>query len=476
MADLPHVAVIGGGITGLATAWYLQSAGHAPVRVTVVEADTRVGGKIRTSELGGVPVEAGPDTFLARVPWAVDLCRELGLEDELVTPSSANAYVWCRGRLRPLPGATVLGVPTELQPLLKSGILSPAGTARAALDLVLPRRDFGPDPSVADVIAGRLGREVLELLVEPLVGGINAGTADNLSLRSAARQLSVAAARSRSLVLGLRRDRKAMGAPKGPVFQSIAGGMERLVERLRESLGDADVRAGTRVETIVADGASWRLRCAPAFDIVADAVVVTVPAFAAAPILRESSPDAAAELEAIGYASVVTATLGYEPLAVPRDLDGSGFLVPRAEGSLLTACTWSTTKWPALGASGLVMLRPSAGRFGDDRAMELDDDELVARLHDELREMLGLTAPPVTSLVARWPNALPQYEPGHEARVDRIQSALAAAPGLFVAGAAYGGLGIASCIQQAEHTAGRVTARLRHHPRPRTGDTSLPQG
>ncbi|MDQ6910399.1 MAG: protoporphyrinogen oxidase, partial [Actinomycetota bacterium] len=203
-----------------------------------------------------------------------------------------------------------------------------------------------------------------------------------------------------------------------------------------------------------------RVRCAPGPDVVADAVVVTVPSFAAADVLRESCPDAASELDAIRYASVVTATLGYEPSAVQRDLDGSGFLVPRAEGKLLTACTWSTTKWPALGASGLVMLRPSAGRFGDERAMQLDDSELMRRLHEELAETLGLAAPPVASIVNRWPRAFPQYEPGHDERVGRIEATLAALPGVLVAGAPYRGLGIASCIQQAEQAAGRVAAIL----------------
>lgn len=462
------MAVLGGGITGLATAWYLQAAGHAPTRVTIVEGDERLGGKIRTAELAGVPVEAGPDTFLARVPWAVDLCRELGVQDDMVTPATGKAYLWCRGRLRPLPSGLVLGVPTELRPLLRSGILSPGGAARAALDVVLPRRRLGPDPSVADVISGRMGREALELLVEPLIGGIHAGQADNLSLRSAARQLSVAASRHRSLVLGLRREKRTTPGSTGPVFQSVSGGLERLVDCLREALVDTEVRVGTQAQTIAAEASGgWRVRCAPGPDVVADAVVITVPSFAAATVLRESCAGAATELDAIRYASVVTATLGYETRAVPRDLDGSGFLVPRGESKLMTACTWSTSKWPALSASGLVMLRPSAGRFGDDRAMQLDDDELVKRLHEELVETVGVTAPPVVSLVSRWPRAFPQYEPGHEERVSRIETSLAALPGVLVAGAPYRGLGIASCIQQAELAAGRVAAILRsHRPRP----------
>jgi oxygen-dependent protoporphyrinogen oxidase len=202
--------------------------------------------------------------------------------------------------------------------------------------------------------------------------------------------------------------------------------------------------------------------------VVADAVVLTVPAFAAAPLLAVIAPEAAAEAARIRYASVVTATLAYRPDDAARPLDGSGFLVPRTAGRLTTACTFSTSKWPELGRSGMVLLRASAGRQGDERALDLDDDALVARLHDELAATLGLTGAPVAQRVDRWVRAFPQYEPGHEERVGRIEAALAPLRGLFVAGAAYRGLGIAACVQQAEATAGRVMAHLSHHPvRPR---------
>jgi oxygen-dependent protoporphyrinogen oxidase len=320
---------------------------------------------------------------------------------------------------------------------------------------------------VADVVGARLGSEVLERLVEPLVGGINAGTAEHLSLRSAARPLSDAAKSHRSLVLGLRRQR-ASAAPAGPttapVFLGVVGGMERIVERLRSSLDDVDVRLGTAVRSIAPEGDGWRVACEPGPDVDTDAVVLTVPAFAAAPILAEVAPDAARELEEIRYASVAVTTLGYRPAALDRPLDGSGVLVPRSEGHLMTACTWSTTKWPALKESGLVLLRASAGRHGDERALDLDDDTLVARLHDELRTVVDVTEAPEVSRVDRWPRSFPQYEPGHESRVNRIEAALVGTPGLAVAGAAYRGLGIAACVQQAEIAAGRVMNQLAHHP------------
>ena len=453
MPDPARVAVVGGGITGLAAGHYLRQAGAA---VTLLEARDRLGGKIKTLELDGVPVEAGPDTFLARVPFAVDLCRELGLGDELVAPATGKAWLWIGDRLRPLPERHVLGVPTALVPLVRSGVLSPAGTARAALDLVLPRSSYGADPSVADVVGRRMGREVVERLVDPLVGGINAGRADSLSLAATARPLAEGAARARSLALGLRR---APAGPGGPVFLGLAGGLQRLSDRLGRDLDDA--RLGTAVRTIAGSGGGYRLECDPGPDLDVDAVVLTVPSFAAAGMVATLSPTAAEHLAAIRHASVVTATLAYQPSALPRPLDGSGMLVPRVEGRLLTACTWSTTKWPALAATGQVLLRASAGRDGDDRAMELDDDEVVRRLHQELTEALHLEQEPVTWLVSRWPRGFPQYHVGHRARVDAIDAALGSdAPNVVVAGAAYRGLGIAACVEQAREAARRITAAL----------------
>ncbi|HEX2042976.1 MAG TPA: protoporphyrinogen oxidase [Acidimicrobiales bacterium] len=458
--DRRHVAVLGGGITGLATAWYLSAAaGPAPPRVTLLEASGRLGGKIRTEELAGLPVEAGPDTFLGRVPWARDLCRELGMEDELVSPATSKAWIWRAGRLRPLPPGTVLGVPVSPRALLAGPHLSAAGAARAALDLVLPKRPLPPDPSVADVVEGRMGREVVDRLVDPLVGGIHAGHADRLSARSAAAPLADAAHRHRSLILGLRSGRKsAPNEGEGPMFLGVSGGLGRLVERLASALDGTEVRLGTAAGPLAAGtGGRWLVRCEPGPPVEADVVVLTLPAGPAAAALAPVAPSAARQLERIRYASVVVATMGYRPAAVPSALDGSGFLVPRTEGRLITACTWSTSKWPELARSGLVLLRASAGRDGDDRALGMDDDELVRALHEELVAMVAIHELPVTSRVDRWPASFPQYERGHDDRVRTIDAALAAeAPGVVVAGAAYRGLGIAACVQQARTAAERA--------------------
>ena len=435
MAD--GVAVVGGGVTGLATAWFLrQTAPDLPV--TLYEASDRLGGKIRTASLAGVPVEDGPDTFLARVPWAVELCRRLDLGDDLVEPATGRAYVWTRGALRPLPTGTVLGVPARIAPLARSGIVSPAGLARAAADLVLPRTDLGDDPSVAAVVSGRFGREVTERLVEPLIGGIHAGRADRLSLTAVAPRVAGAAKANRSLLLGLRRLPPSTG---GPVFLGLRGGLGRLIDRLAERLDGVDVRLGTAVPSLD--------------DLGARAVVCTVPAPAAARLLPEPL---AAELDAIAHASVVTVTLAYPEAALARPLDGSGFLVPRVDGRLMTACTWTSTKWPGSKPEGLVLLRPSAGRIGDERALDLDGATLVDRLHAELVEALGLRERPVEGRVTRWRSAFPQYDVGHQGRVARIEDALP--PGVILAGAPYRGVGVAACIRDAELAAAKAVAAV----------------
>lgn len=459
--------VVGGGITGLAVAWYLRSgAGAPPPAVTVLEESPRLGGKITTGEIGGVPVENGPDTFLARVPWAADLCRSVGLGDDLVAPATSKAYIWVDGEMKRIPRQQVLGVPTSLWALRRSGIVSGAGLTRASLDLVRPRRTRALDPSVAEVVGERFGPELVDRMVDPLIGGINAGRADELSLESTAAPVAAAARRHRSLMLGLRKDRRSSPPPDGPLFLGVAGGMQRLVEALDLHLREAgvDMRLNSPAGVIEAAGhGRWRVPVDGGPEALADVVVVSAPAFAAAPLLKLAAPSAAGVIEGIQYASVVVATLAYKPPATPSYLDGSGFLVPRTEGRLTTACTWTTSKWPELRRGGHILVRCSAGRAGDDSPLDLDDDQLVARFHAEMTEAIGVEERPLTSTVTRWPQSFPQYEMGHEARVSGAQVALQSSPGIFLAGAAYRGLGIAACIHQAEQCAGQVLTHLSHH-------------
>ncbi|MGI8683813.1 MAG: protoporphyrinogen oxidase [Acidimicrobiales bacterium] len=458
-----RVAVVGGGITGLSAAWELLGAG---AEVTVLEAGDRLGGRIVTDDVAGRPVDLGPDAFLARVPHAVDLCRELGLSDELVHPAAEGASIWSGGRMRALPTGLVLGAPTgvgDLAALVRAGLLSPAGAARAAVDLVWPATRFGPDPSVGDIVAGRLGPAVHRGVVDPLVGGIHAGSSDLLSARAAAPQLADAA-RSRSLMRGLRDlraapagnrraatdgPRRAGGGRAGgaagpaPLFASLGGGLGRLVDVLASQLraGGATLTTCATVGEVPVDGF--------------DAVILATPAPVTATLVASASPDAARDLRAVDYASVALVVLVYPETACGRPPAGTGFLVPATEGRLLTACSFASAKWPHWAGPGDVVLRASAGRWGDERALAMDDDELTGRLHEELAAAVGLVAPPRLARVTRWERAFPQYRPGHLDRVARVEAALARdLPGVTPAGAAYRGVGIAACVAQ-----GRAAAR-----------------
>jgi oxygen-dependent protoporphyrinogen oxidase len=460
------LAVVGGGISGLAAAWEGRRRGAS---VVVLEAGPRAGGKLQTSPLGGVEVDESADAFLARVPEAVDLCTELGIDTDLVSPGTGSAYLWLDGALRRLPAEQLLGVPTDVDALAGTGLLSAAGLERARQDLRLPddrpagdTDGQGKDESVGDLVRRRLGDEVLDRLVAPLVGSVYAGDCDRMSLQVTAPQLATARDLDRSdpsLVRAAAAIRaQAVGTGRA-VFLAPRGGVGRLADALAEALGD-DVRTGTTVTGLAPDGTRWRVGAGgtdgtDAGDVVADAVVLATPAFVSAPLLAPVAPDPAAFLAGIDHASV--ALLG---LAVPRDgidhpMDGSGFLVPRSAGLVLTACSWATTKWPHLDVDpSVALLRASAGHDGDDRGLTLPDHELVAAMLADLRTTMGLRAEPVDVRITRWPQSFPQPRPGHLAAVAAAGTALAAvSPRLAITGAWARGVGIPACIRGARAAA-----------------------
>ena len=445
----PGVTVVGAGIAGLAAARALAQAG---ADVVVVEANERAGGKLETIELDGVPVDTGPDSFLARVPHAVALCKELGLGDELVSPAASTAGLWIGGRLQPLPEGLVLGVPASLSSLTRSSILSPVGVARAALEPLLPRTRWTDDIGVGDLVRRRFGRQVHERLVDPLLGGINAGRSEELSIKVGAAQLAGVAERSRSLLLGLRAQRAATASaavpgPPAPVFHSLRGGVATLVEALVADLKERGVviKLGAAVDRLS--------------DLDTERVVVAVPASAAASLLGERSPAVATLASGIGTSSVVLTTFVYDEADFCPPSGWSGFLVPRIEGRLMTACSYGSNKWPHWAADGRTVLRVSAGRVGDDRAMAMDDSALVDALRRELTECLGVTAEPVLTRVRRWDEGFPQLRPGHLRLMSQVREALAVdAPSIAVAGAWTGGVGIPTCIASGQAAAAAVLA------------------
>lgn len=442
--------VVGGGISGLAAAQRLAERGLA---VTVVEADDVLGGKLRTGEVGGIRVELGADAFLTSEPEAVELARSVGLDDDLAGPSVLGASIWWDRALRPLPPGNVLGVPTRLGPLFRGGLLSRRGAARVTLDLVLPRRADPDRSTVAGYVRGRLGPEVVERLVDPLLAGVHAGDVERLGLVAATPLIADAARRDRSLVRGLRSvlaDRDP--TPQRPVFQTVRGGLSRLIERLAAT-ERVDVRTSTRVLGIRRDG-GWYVAAVDGpvgqMDIGADVVVLAVPAYAAAELLGDIAPDAVDPLREIPYVSVALVTLVLP--AGTRLPPGSGMLVPSAAGHLVKAATWMSQKWGHIG-DGRVVVRASVGRRGDRRHGDLDDDALTRAVCAELRDLARIDVDPEATAVTRWDRALPQYELGHRARVRRIDEAVGAAPAFAVAGAAYRGLGIPACVRDGQRAA-----------------------
>lgn len=460
MSSEPHIVVIGGGITGLVAARsLLRGEGPERPRVTVLEAEKRVGGKIRSVSIAGQTTDVGAEGLLARVPSAVELCRELGLEDELLAPVQTTISVWTRGRLRELPGGILSGLPDGIRPVLRSGILSPAGIARAALDLVLPATPANGDRAVGELVRGRLGHQALERLVDPLLGTIYASDCDHLSMRATAPQLDALAREHRSLIRGLRAARPVTQA--GPVFVTLPGGLERIVTRLRDELRDAEIRCGSSVTLVThAENGRYRVEVPGSEPLLADGVIVAAPAYEASRILRELSPGAASELHGIGYASIGVITLVYPADAAALPLRGSGFLVPQTEGRLLDACTLSSVKWPHFAGTGEVLVRCAVGRTDAASVLALEDHTLVARVAGELREAIGLRGPPIASRVTRWERALPRYEPGHIDRVARIEDELPGLPGVALAGSAYRGIGVPQCITQGKSAAERVLAAI----------------
>ncbi len=493
-----RAVVVGGGISGLSAAFDLRRAGWA---VTVLEAGDRWGGKILTSPVGDRPVDAGPDTFLARAEAGRRLCADLGLDAELTSPvAPVPAYVVAGGTLHPLPTGSMLGVPTDLDELAASGLVSADGVAAAARDLELPATPLdGGDISVGALCRARLGDEVTDRLIDPLLGGINASDIDRLSLTAGAPLLAAAVGRSPSLIEGLRALRPTAGPTLGtaeaePVFFGLPGGIARIIDALVEALldpdpasrpgpesgstvgagtgatgnsGDSGVAGGSGTSTGGSRGwgpvADLRLR-APLATLddagPADAVIVATPADAAAKLLAPVSPTAADELASIEYASVAQVTVELPLSALDRELDASGILFPRVDGTMITASTWFSTKWAHYRRPGTVLIRLTSGRFGDDRPAVLTDEQLAATLLDELCSVVPIDGEPTATRVHRWQRAFPQYTPGHGARVDRIEAALAAdAPHVQVVGAAYRGIGIPACIDGGRRAAASAVAR-----------------
>lgn len=430
-------AVIGGGIAGITAALELSKAGD---RVHLFEKGPRFGGKIGETVVDGIVIPTGPDNFLARRAEVFDLAAELGLEDNMISPSAGSARIYRDGRLHPLP-PNVLGVPATTA-LAGTGLISEHGATRAAEDLTAPDDRTFRDESVGSLIRRRLGDEVLEYLVDPLLGGINAGDSDRLSLESGTPQLAQLRMLSPSLTTAAEMTLADRPPNPGPVFSSIDGGMARLVDRAMARLSDLGVKIHTETEaTIDRESGEWSVASKPF-----DSVVVATPAFTAADLVRGFAPALSGELRGIEYSSVAVTIFVLPPNTLSIDRSISGVLVPRACGFNVTAISFASHKWPAMAGDERQILRVSVGRRTDSRWRMLSDEELTELVRAEASEILGQVVPHGPTSVALWPESLPQYDVDHADRIARIERATEQFEGLSFVGAWQQGLGLPACV------------------------------
>jgi oxygen-dependent protoporphyrinogen oxidase len=486
MRTSPHVVIVGGGIAGLAAAFFLKDE---PARVTVLEGSPRLGGKLSASDVAGVAMDEGAEALLARRPEGIELITAVGLGDDLVPAGVTSSAIYTRGAMRSLPRRQFLGVPADLDELAATGVISADGVARARDESSRPAGTR--DMSVTEYIGSRLGAEIVDRLVDPLLGGVYAGRSEDLSFQATLAPLAAAARRHATLTeaaasllpppppapaaadnsnkppAGAAAPSDGTSGKPAPVFVSLTTGIGALPETVAKASG-ADVRTNAMVRELKRTQTGWRLTIGSAADpeyLDADAVIIATPAAPAARLLKDTASDAAARLAEIPYASMAIVTLAFRADALFQQQSPaqqrSGYLVPAVDGRAVKAATFSTIKWPHLAAQAPVhVVRCSVGRSGDVAALQRDDEDLAALAAAELGDAIGITAKSVAQRVTRWGGGLPQYNVGHLDRVAGIRAAVARQPGLAVAGAAYDGVGIPACIATAKSAVGQVTAYL----------------
>jgi oxygen-dependent protoporphyrinogen oxidase len=458
-----RVVVVGGGLSGLSAAHAVvrdaNREGRA-VRLVVLEASQRLGGNVLTERKDGFVIEAGPDSFVVTRPHALKLCEELGLGQRLIEtrPENRRVYVARRGRLVPMPEGLVLGVPTRIRPFLRSPLLSMRGKLRALREPARSRVGAeGGDVSIGDFLEQRFGKEMVDVVLEPLLGGIYAGDAYRLSLRSTFPEWFSLSGRGVSLLRAARAQRKAKpngAAPSSP-FRSLVSGMGELVDALADRVGRGAVRFGAKVEKVERFGQGFRVVLGDDA-LEADRVVIALPARAASTVLASLDEPIARELSGIEYASTATVCFAYERARIAHRLDAAGFLVPKSEARRITAGTFITSKWAGRAPEGYALVRAFVGGAHDETTASLPDDELTRLARAELEPLLGITGEPLFARVFRYIAASPQPLVGHFDRVAHIQTRLQVLPGLHVIGNAYDGVGIPDCVRLAERAASQI--------------------
>ncbi len=462
--DLPHVIIIGGGITGLAAAYFLKKKSQAcgmRLRYTLLERGKVLGGKIISQQADGFLVEGGPDCFLTRKPWALALCRELGLEDDLLGTNEERrrVFVLSGGRLHPLPEGVMLIVPTRFLPFATSRLISIPGKLRMGMDLVIPRRRENGDEPLGSFVCRRLGKEALDKIAEPLLSGIHVSDPNRLSLKSSFPRLMDVEQKYGSLIRGMLAARRMMAKssngsrPALPMFMTLRGGMQQLVDTLAGELDAGAVHtdnAVTSLESLNAGGSPYVVRTQDGQTLQADAAILTTPSDVSSWLLAGLDTTLANELAEIRFVSTAVVSLGFRPSEQLPPLNGFGFIIAKAEGRRITACTWSSTKFDYRAPEAHQLVRCFVGGPGREEMVDLDDGTLVQVVREELGDIMGLRAEPDLVRIFRWHKVNPQYDLGHLDRVNQMRVQTQAHGGLFLAGSSYDGVGVPDCVRQAE--------------------------
>lgn len=468
-AEKKKVVIVGGGITGLSAAFYMQKAAREqklPIEVMLIEASNRLGGKIQTVRRDGFVIERGPDSFLIRKKSMDTFAKDLGIDGELVRNATGQAYILVNDELQPIPGGSIMGIPTEVTPFLKSNLFSLAGKLRAAGDFVLPRSGVEGDQSLGHFFRRRFGAEIVDNLIEPLLSGVYAGDIDQMSLKSTYPQFYEVEKKHRSLILGMKKttpkqvpQKNSHGASKKGAFHSFRNGLATIVEAAEQQLEPGTVKKGIRIAKIVKQGNQSILELNNGETVVADAVIMTTGHLAASDLFE--SHGLLQGLKEIHTTSVATVALAFPKDAIVQEKEGTGFLVSRSCDYSITACTWVHRKWPTTTPDGKILLRAFVGRIGDEAIVDLPDDEIERIVLEDLGKIITIKGKPDFTIVTRYKEDRPQYRVGHRERVAVAKAELKQEfPMVKLAGASYEGVGLPDCIDQGKAAVEEVLVEL----------------
>ncbi|MBO8168134.1 MAG: protoporphyrinogen oxidase [Thermoanaerobacteraceae bacterium] len=461
---MKNVTIIGGGIAGLSAAYYLEQHKTEDLSVTVVEAAEKTGGKLQTAYENGFTIEGGPDCFLSQKPAVARLSRQLGIYDRLIGTSEGNngTYILSGGRLHELPEGLMLMVPTKILPFAMSSLISWPGKLRMGLDLVLPRRNSSGDESLASFVTRRLGKEALDKIAEPLIGGIHAGDPETMSLKASFPRFLEMERKHRSLIKAMLAAKKKVPATaqkdnKTTYFMSFVGGMGELAQTVTDRLQDTEIKTGTCVKSIDYHGDKYTVVTATGEQWETDAVILAVPAYAAADIIQEMDKQIAQTLRGINFVNSATVSLAYDRQDLNRSMAGFGFVIPSKEKRDIMAVTYSSQKWKhRVPDDRYLLIRCFVGGPKNQEMVLLNDREMLDKVHAELEDILGITTQPVLTKIFRWVNGMPQYSLGHLERVESIEQRLERFPGFAIAGNSYRGIGVPDCIESGERAAQKI--------------------